>query len=153
MWDYYTKEDKPRMNDESTPRGRLDTRDQVHQSPGKCQIVITALYIRAKECHPLTYPVAKEPWDLPCITAFAGVCWESIRPGVKKTEHILFHCEGSQKCIFLALFLVVKIVGRPLANDHPEGPASFIWSSGRGRPLAKMIIQRGRPLAVIVRWP
>ena len=60
MLDYYTKEDKPRMSDESTPRGRLDTRDQVHQSPGKCQIVITALYIRAKECHPLTYPVARE---------------------------------------------------------------------------------------------
>ena len=38
---------------------------------------------------------------------------------VDTQTHILSHCEGSQKYIFHALFVV--------ANDHPEGPASCKW--------------------------
>ena len=36
--------------------------------------------------------------------------------------------------------------GRPLANDHPEGPASCKWSSG-GAGLLQMIIWWDQPLA------
>ena len=36
------------------------------------------------------------------------------------SKHILPHCEGSQKFIFHALFVVVKMKGRPLANGDPE---------------------------------
>ena len=45
--------------------------------------------------------------------------------------HILSHWEGSQKCIFPALFVV--------ANVHSEELASFKWSSG-GASLLQMII-------------
>ena len=47
---------------------------------------------------------------------------------------------------FYALFVVVKMRGRPLVNDDAEGPASCKWSSG-GAGLLKMMMRRDRPLA------
>ena len=41
--------------------------------------------------------------------------------------------------------MVVRRI-RPLANDHPEDPASCKWSSG-GSTLLQMIIRRIRPIA------
>ena len=41
---------------------------------------------------------------------------------------------------------MINLRGRPLANDHPEGPASFKWSSG-GAGLLQMMIRRDQPLA------
>ena len=50
----------------------------------------------------------------------------SVREGVK-TKSGYFH----------ALFVVVKMRGRPLANDDPKGPASCKWSFG-GAGLLQM---------------
>ena len=61
------------------------------------------------------------------------------------SKHVLSHCEGSQKCIFRALFAVVKMRGRPLASDDPKGPASCKWSSG-GASLLQMMFRRDWPL-------
>ena len=38
------------------------------------------------------------------------------------SKHILSHCEGSQKCIFMPFSWLQMIIlrGRPLANDHQE---------------------------------
>ena len=47
---------------------------------------------------------------------------------------------------FYALFVVVKMRGRPLVNDDAEGPASCKWSS-LGAGLLQMMIWRDRPLA------
>ena len=44
------------------------------------------------------------------------------------------------------LFVVVKMRDQPLANCHPEGPASYKWWSG-GTGLLQMVIRRDRPLA------
>ena len=46
---------------------------------------------------------------------------------------------------FYVLFVVVKMRGRPLANDDPKGPASCKWWS-EGTGLLQMVIRRGRPL-------
>ena len=47
---------------------------------------------------------------------------------------------------FYALFMIVKMRSLPLANGHPEGPASYIWWSG-GTGLLQMVIWRDRPFA------
>ena len=62
------------------------------------------------------------------------------------SKHILSHWEGSEKCIFHVIFVVVKMRGRPLANDDPKGPASCKWWS-EGTGLLQMVIRRGRPFA------
>ena len=47
--------------------------------------------------------------------------------------------------LLLLLLLIIRR-DRPLATNHPEGPASYKWSSG-GASLLQLIIQRDRTLA------
>jgi len=50
-----------------------------------------------------------------------------LRRGVKNfdTQNTFYLIvKGLKKCICHALFVVVKMSGGPLANGHPEGPAS-----------------------------
>jgi len=75
--------------------------------------------------------------------------WHFLEFGFRQTH---FHLNGiANLCLFFYVLTFEKdqrIIQRdqPPANDHPEGPASCIWSSG-GASLLQTIIRRDRPLA------
>ena len=88
-------------------------------------------------------PDRKQMWKSRCFFHWNLILWH--------LKHILSHCEGSQKCIFMPFLWLSKWGAgllqtmirrdRPLANDDPKGPASCKWSSG-GAGLLQMIIWR-----------
>ena len=68
----------------------------------------------------------------------------------KWNKNNLASCKWSSEGTSLLQMIIWS--GRPLANDHPKGPASYECSSGRASLLQmiesplQIIIQRGRPL-------
>ena len=57
-----------------------------------------------------------------------------------------FTLKKRENCFGADLFVVVKMRGWPLVNDHPDGPASCKWSTV-WTGLLQMIIRMNWPLA------